>query len=106
MVLTCLRCGSSLNADFSGEPGVGKCPHCKAKIEFPETTVEYKILTQKMLTGGDGFDKNASNVEGYLNALALEGWRVVGCTTQAVKNWDFAGFFPSAVLILERPVKR
>lgn len=105
MTLTCLKCGKVLDVRLAGKPGVGNCPHCKAEIKFPEATVEYKIVTQKMLTGDGGFDKNGGYAEGYLNALALEGWRVVGCTTQAVENWDVAGFFPSAVLILERPVK-
>ena len=106
MVLTCLRCGSSLTADFAGESGVGKCPKCGESISFPDTTVEYKVLTQNMLCGRGGFDKDYERVEGILNSLALEGWRVVGCMTQSLGSFDLAGFRPSSVLILERPVKR
>jgi len=106
MTLTCLKCGKELTVRYTGKPGVGECPNCKKKINFPESSVEYKIVTQQMLAGDKGFDKNGNYAEGYLNALALEGWRVVGCTTQAARDWGFAGFFPSAVLILERPVKQ
>ena len=106
MLLTCLSCDSSLKANFTGESGDGECPKCGRKISFPAATVEYKILTQSMLCGRGGFDKDSEHAEGILNALALEGWRVVGCMTQAVGSLDWAGFMPSSVVILERPVKR
>ena len=106
MKLTCLNCNTSLTADFMGEKGVGECPKCRKKIKFPETTVEYKILTQKMLCGDRDFDKESGHAEGVLNALALEGWRVVGCMTQAVGTISAPWFDSSAVIVLERPVRR
>ena len=106
MTLTCLKCGEVLDAHFAGKAAFGHCPHCNAEINFPETAVEYKIVTQKMLTEDRGFDKKRTFAEGYLNSLALEGWRIVGCTTQAVENWDLAGFYPSAVIILAAELER
>ena len=105
MKFTCLNCDSTLDANFTGKAGVGKCPKCGCKMSFPEATVEYKILTQNMLCGSSGFDKNAGHAEGVLNALALEGWRVVGCMTQAVTAFSLSGLNPSAVILLERPLK-
>ncbi len=106
MKLTCLKCGAELDASFTGKSGCGECPKCGNRLNFPEATVEYKILTQKMLCGNSNFDKEAGHVEGILNALALEGWRVVGCMPQFVSTLSFSGFDPSAVIVLERPVKR
>ena len=106
MKLTCLNCNAELDASFTGKSGRGECPKCGNRLNFPEATVEYKILTQKMLCGNSNFDKDAGRAEGILNALALEGWRVVGCVTQAVNTFSFTGFDPSAVIILQRPVKR
>ena len=105
MKLTCLNCNASLKVDLKGEKGVGECPKCGKKMKFPEATVEYKILTQKMLCGDRGFDKESGHAEGVLNALALEGWRIAGCMTQAVGTISVPWFDPSAVIIIERPVR-
>jgi len=59
-----------------------------------------------MLCGDQGFDKESGQAEGVLNAFALEGWRVAGCMTQAVGTISVPWFDPSAVIILERPVRR
>lgn len=106
MKLTCLKCNAELNASFTGKSGCGECPKCGSKLNFPVATVEYKILTQKMLCGNSSFDADAGRVEGILNALALEGWRVVGCMTQSVSTFSFSGFDPSSVIVLQRPLKR
>ena len=106
MKLTCLKCNASLNADFKGKKSVGECPKCGKKMRFPEATVEYKILTQKMLCAGRGFDEENGRAEGILNARALEGWRVVGCMTQSVGTFAVPWFDPSAAIVLERPVRR
>lgn len=106
MKLTCLKCSAELDASFTGKPGRGECPKCGSKLNFPEATVEYKILTQKMLCGNSNCDKEAGHVEGILNALALEGWRVVGCMPQSVDSFSISGFNPSAVIVLQRPLKR
>ena len=106
MKLTCLKCNAELDASFTGKSGHGECPKCGSKLNFPEAPVEYKILTQKMLCGNSNFDKDAGRAEGILNALALEGWRVVGCMTQSVYSFSLAGFDPRAVIVLQRTVKR
>ena len=66
------------------------CLSCKTEITAP--------------CGHQGFNK-PEQAEGMLNSLALEGWRVVGCMTQAVSSFSWAGFTPSGVLVLQRPVK-
>lgn len=106
MKVTRLKYNAKLNASFTGKSGSGECPKCGSRLDFPEATVEYKILTQKMLCGSSSFDKSADRAEGILNALALEGWRVVGCMTQAVDSFSISGFNPSAVIVLQRSVKR
>ena len=106
MKVTRLKYNAKLNASFTGKSGSEECPKCGSELNSPEAPVEYKILTQKMLCGNSNFDKEAGRVEGILNALALEGWRVVGCMTQFVNICSFSAFDPSVVIVLERPVKR
>lgn len=103
--IMCLSCKTKITVDFTGTEGVGQCPKCGGEIRFPEETVEYKILTQEMLCDHLGFNKPAQ-AEGMLNALALEGWRVVGCMTQAITSLNLSSFMPSGVIVLQRPVKR
>ena len=106
MKVTRLKYNAKLNASFTGKSGSEECPKCGSELNSPEAPVEYKILTQKMLCGNSNSDKDAGRAEGILNALALEGWRVVGCMTQSVDSFSISGFNPSAVIVLQRPLKR
>lgn len=101
MKLKCPGCGVELGIE---NPKTGcslACPKCSHRFRIPAGAKEYKVLTQKMLCGGDSsFD--AVTVERILNAYAVEGWRVVSAPTYARPTIGFSDAIYPMVIVLER----
>jgi hypothetical protein len=64
---------------------------------------EYKVITETALAGwGDG---TILGLEGLLNALAADGWRVVSATMTGKVEQAFAMDTNGVCVVLERPAR-